>query len=196
MDEQRPLSMTTYYGCMRAFVSVFTGEMAMVRDLAARLEGQRPTRAFGWQAALDRALRRAAAILERWGGLNDRFEERIRVDDLERRIYGQSPLSAEKSARIARTLSETMGRLRDRVQEVEFYGPEDVRWISGVADEMARAIGAEAKTASLVAGYLERGAPNARRPPADRPESEKGESLAACFRAFSKAQDDFRADLE
>ena len=195
MDEQRPLSMTTYYGCMHAFVSVFTGEMTMVRDLVVRLEGQRPMRAFGWQAALDRALRRAAAILGRWGHLNEGFETRVRVDDIERRIYGQSPLSAEKSAQTARKLSETMRRLRDHVEGTQVYGAQDVRWISGVAEEMAQAIGAEVKTASLVAGYLERGAPDAQR--ARPPEApEKGESLSAYFRAFSIARDDFRADLD
>lgn len=198
MDQRRPLSMTTYYGCMRAFVSVFTGELAMVGDLVSRLEGQRLTRAFGWQSALERALRRASTILERWKGLCEEVVVRLQPDELERRIYGQNPLSGAKSLQIASDLSDRMRRLCDHLQDLDAVGPQDVRWVSGVAREMVQAIDAEARTASLVSSYLERGASDPRKSPAAEPPSdaEKGETLAGCLRAFLAAQDGFREDLE
>lgn len=198
MDTRKPLSVTTYYGCMHAFARVFAGEMAMVRDLVVRLEGQSPLRAFGWQAALDRALRRGANILERWKALNEVFEERVSADDMERRIYGQSAISPASSAQAARRLSGTLRAVRDHLQEVQVYSSEDVRWVSGAAEDMAQAIGAEARTSSLVEDYLERGTPEARKTRASTssPNAQEGESLSSYLEVFSQARDEFRAGLD
>ena len=201
MDGREPMSMTAYYGRMHAFVSVLTGEMAMVRDLVACLEGQNPLRAFGWQAALDRARRRATRAVEGWRLLNETFEERVNVEAFERRIYGQNPTSAQKSARTAQGLTEMLVKLNGHIDGLDAYDAEDVRFISGLAGEMAQSISEEARASSFVADCLERGATQKTRQegqhlPAAPPAIEDGESISTCFHAFVKARDDFRADLD
>jgi hypothetical protein len=204
MDEQESMSMTTYYGCMHAFVNVFMGEMAMVRDLVVRLEGQDPLKAFGWQTALDRARNRATLIVERWRRLNETFEERVSMDEFERRVYGQSPASATKAAQTARELVEMLGKFNSFIDGLQTYDAEDVRLICGMADEMVQSIGEETKASSLVAAYLDRGTPDAQKV---RPDGEQfpagllgieggGEPVSVYFHTFFNARDDFRAELD
>jgi hypothetical protein len=185
-------SLTRYYGCMHAFASAFAGEVAMVRDLVGRLEGQRPLTAFGWQAALDRARGRATVVLDRWRRLNEALEGGVASDAFERRVFGGNPVTPETATRTARALTKTMEILNGRIDELRAYGGEDVRWISGLAEEMLGAIGPEARASGLVAGYLERGAPGDGKLPADGGDR----LLASYYRAFSEARDEFRAGLD
>lgn len=196
MDERDSMSMTAYYGHMHAFVRVFTGEMTMVRDLAGRLEGQTPLRAFGWQAALDRARHRATRAVAQWAFLNERFEGKVNPDPFERRVYGQR--SVAKTTQTAQELAEKLGSLNRFIDELRVYGAEDVRWVCNRADEMAQAVSEEAKSSSLVAAYLERGAPDGQRARqgGDAGGEEGSESTSAYFETFFRAQDAFRAGLE
>jgi len=198
MDEQASMSMTIYYGFMHAFVSVFTGEMSVARDLAARLEGQSPLRAFGWQAALDRARRRATQAAERWVSLNERFDGKVSPDAFERRVYGQNPASTTQTAQAARRLLGLLAAFNRLIDGVQTYGAEEVRQIRCLAEEMTRAVGGEAKASSLVAAYLERGALDAQkvRPEAGPGVDEGGGGrVSAYFEAFSGARDRFRRGL-
>lgn len=194
MDERESMSMTAYYGCMHAFVNVFAGEMTMVRDLAARLEGQTPLRAFGWQAALDRARSRATQAAERWALLNERFEGKVSPDPFERRVYGQG--SVTKAARTARALVEKLRELNRFIDGMKAYDAEGVRRICGVAEEMAQAIGAEVKVSSLIAAYLERGRSDGQKARQEGGAGDEGEAISAYFRAFFRARDAFRAGLD
>ena len=192
MDERDSMSMTAYYGHMHAFVRVFTGEVAMVRDLAGRLEGQTPLRAFGWQAALDRARNRATRAVGQWAFLNERFEGKVTPDPFERRVYGQR--SVTKTAQTAQELAEKLGDLNRFIDGLRVYGAEEVRWICSLAGEMAQAVSEEAKSSSLVAAYLERGAPDGQR--ARQEGGEGDESISGYFETFFRAGDQFRAGLE
>ena len=199
MGEPRSVSMTAYYGCMHAFVNVFTGEMAMARDLAARLEGQGPLRAFGWQVALDRARGRATRAAERWKTLNERFDGKVNPDAFERRVYGQNPASTTKAAQTARELVGRLGAFNRFIDGLQAYRAEDVRRICGMADEMTQAVAEDSKASSLVAAYLGRGAPDAEKGPPKTgqvPGGEGREAVSAYFEAFLRAQDGFRAGLE
>jgi hypothetical protein len=194
MDERDSMSMTAYYGQMHAFVRVFTGEVVMVRDLAGRLEGQTPLRAFGWQAALDRARTRATRAVTQWASLNARFDGKVNPDPFERRVYGERSIA--KTAQTAQALAEKLEGLNRFIDGLQAYGAEDVRWICTLADEMAQAVGEEAKSSSLVASYLERGAPDGGRARQEGEGGEGRETLSAYFEAFFRAGDAFRAGLE
>lgn len=196
MVERDSVSMTAYYGYMHAFVNVFAGEMAMVRDLTGRLEGQTPLRAFGWQTALDRARGRATWAVARWAFLNERFGGKVRSDPFERRVYGQSPASVKKAAQTALELTEKLGSLNRFIDGVRAYDAEGVRWICNLADEVTRSVSAEAKSSSLVAVYLERGAPDGARQGGDAGEEEGSGSISSYFEAFFRAGDAFRAGLD
>jgi hypothetical protein len=178
---------------MHAFAHVLVGEMAMVRSLAARLEGQTPLRAFGWQAALNRARSRATQAAERWALLNERFGERVNPDPFERRIYGQGPALLTKAARTAREIVKKLRELNRFIDGVQTYDAEGVRRICGVVEEMAQAVRAEVQAATLVAAYLERGGPDGAR-------QEGGvdgarEQISAYAHTFFRARDAFRAGL-
>jgi hypothetical protein len=127
MDERESVSMTVYYGYMHAFAHVLVGEMAMVRGLAARLEGQTPLRAFGWQAALNRARSRATQAAERWALLNERFGEKVSPDPFERRVYGQGPALLTKAARTALAIRAEVQASSLVAAYLERRGPDRAR---------------------------------------------------------------------
>jgi hypothetical protein len=194
MDERKSMSMTAYYGCMHAFAHVLVGEMAMMRGLVARLEGQTPLRAFGWQAALNRARSRATQAAKQWALLNERFGEKASQDPFERRVYGQGPAFLTKAARTAREIVERLGELNRFIDGVKTYDAEGVRRICGVAEGMAQAVRAEVQAATLVAAYLERGGPDGARQEGDADGGK--EQISAYAHAFLRARDAFRAGID
>lgn len=194
MDGRESTSMTAYYGCMHAFAHILVGEMAMVRGLAARLEGQTPLRAFGWQTALDRARSRATQAAQRWVLLNERFGERVRPDPFERRVYGQGPALLTKAARTAREIVEKLGELNGFIDGVQTYDAEGVRRICGVAEGMAQAVHAEVQASSLVAAYLERGGPDGARQEGGADGA--GDRISTYAHVFFTARDAFRAGID
>ncbi|OGG56860.1 MAG: hypothetical protein A3F84_10730 [Candidatus Handelsmanbacteria bacterium RIFCSPLOWO2_12_FULL_64_10] len=194
MDERESVSMTVYYGYMHAFAHVFVGEMAMVRGLAARLKGQTPLRAFGWQAALNRARSRATQAAERWALLNERFGEKMSPDPFERRVYGHGPAFVTKAARTAREIVERLGELNRFIDGMQTYDAEGVQRICGVAERMAQEIRAEVQASSLVAAYLERGSPDGARQEGGADGGR--EQISAYAHTFFRARDAFRARLD
>ncbi len=192
MDERESVSMTVYYGYMHAFAHVFVGEMAMMRSLATRLEGQTPLRAFGWQVALNRTRSRATQAAKRWALLNERFGEKVSPDPFERRVYGQG--SVTKATQRAREIVNRLGELNRFIDGVRTYDAEGVRRICDVAAEMAEAIRSEAQASSLVASYLERGSPDEARQ--ERSADGGRGHISAYAHAFFGARDAFRAGID
>ena len=160
IGQEHKISLTEYLGCMHAFVNVFIMELYTVRDFAKRLEKVDRASAFGWESTLDRARNRAPIVLDRWKHFNDRFRDKITVDQYEEEHFGAYvPLFEEYKHTCDRlyAILEKLNRYADEIVELK---AEEVIRLEGYIEEMMAAINREQRASSSVASTLERRTPD------------------------------------